>query len=561
MPQQQSNHRPWRRWMGLGLTLSLGWLSVTGRIAQGAERLTTYLGPIQLDLAVNALEQFATTGEITPDLAPYASRFAPDTLSQLQQGLNLQIEEGPSVVAQFAYSAMGEDLLQRLGTIIQTNSGLNGFHAVRAGLILAAADETAGLTPLNFLRTFPTSEIRLNSSALLKFVDTVAQYQAQTNEAIAHLIQQSEAEATANPLMTPLPDLRPVGSFAVVRQELTIPVEEFPSGEFAAVTASQTLSVDLYLPALPDSADQAEDHTQAASVIPDSLPLIVISHPLASTRRKLAYQGEYLASHGFVVAIPEHQGSNGERMNAFINGEHRNLMEAQEYPQRSYEISTLLDYLAESPDLRIDLERVGIFGSSLGGTTALGMAGASLNPAQLHQLCAPNYLTVNLSILLQCRAQELPVESRHLADPRIRAVVALFPPTSAIFGEEGMAEIDVPTMLISGSQDQLALPLSEQLQPFTALETPDKYLVLLDPGNHYTLDAVGSEERVPDFLEGDRPDPAIGRGYVQVLTLAFFQHYLNGDSGAKPYLSAAYTQQISQEELQVYLVRSLLLPE
>jgi predicted dienelactone hydrolase len=526
----------------LGLAISLVVANLMARVAKGAERISLYIGPIQLDLAVVALETFADTGEITSEFAPYANRLDAETRPQLQQALNLRIEEGPAVVARFAYSAMGEDVLQRLGTVVQTTSGLNGFHAIRAALILAAADETVGLTPLNVLRQFPTSDLRLDGSALLRFVDTLSRQEAYRQRAIASLIEQSTAAALAEPIDPTLPDLRTPGTANVEVRELRI--SQAPDNSLSP------LIVDLYLP-----------ESSTAPAARATLPLVVISHPLGSSRRNFAYLGEYLASHRFAVAIPEHAGSNNTRLDEFLTGQHRNLMDATEYIQRSQEISVLLEHLTALPEAPIDLTRVGLFGSSLGGTTVLNLAGAPINIANLQQVCVPERLTVNLSIFLQCRARELPLEARSLGDHRIRAVVAMFPPTSAIFGQAGIGEIAIPTMLISASQDQLAPAVPEQLQPFSWLGVPSKYLVLLDPANHYSLDAVGSEERVPEFLQDDRPDPAIARGYVQALSLAFFQRHLNQDEAFQPYLSAAYAQQMSQEEIQGHLVRSLTLPD
>ena len=59
---------------------------------------------------------------------------------------------------------------------------------------------------------------------------------------------------------------------------------------------------------------------------------------------------------------------------------------------------------------KLNLQQVGVFGQSLGGYTALALAGAKINFQQLKKDCTPNVLgeTWNMSLLLQCRALELP---------------------------------------------------------------------------------------------------------------------------------------------------------
>ncbi|NET43578.1 hypothetical protein [Okeania sp. SIO2B3] len=64
-------------------------------------------------------------------------------------------------------------------------------------------------------------------------------------------------------------------------------------------------------------------------------------------------------------------------------------------------------------------------------------------------------MSLNVSVLLQCRANYLPPSNYQLRDPRIKAVFAYFPLTSVIFGPEEMRNISVPTLMMGGSHDLL----------------------------------------------------------------------------------------------------------
>ncbi|NET36791.1 MAG: alpha/beta hydrolase [Cyanothece sp. SIO1E1] len=493
--------------VGLGILPALG----GGRPAIAAERITLYFGPLQFSLSVDALETFAQDGTVTREFALYANRLNPKTLSQLREILQQRVDEGPAIVAQFAYATMGEALLQRLGNLIQTRSGLNGFYAIRSALILAAADDSEGLSVLNVIRHFPGSDIRVNTASLFQLTEELALLSDYRQAVIDAIAQQAESEATADLTaglpanFAQLPDLQQPGAYGVLKKELTFQIQSHP---VLATDTSDPLHLNLYLP----------------QGVAQPAPLVVLTHPLGGSRHGFSYLGEHLASHGIALAIPEHVGSNGSRLKAFMQGETLNLIEATEYLRRTHEISALLDELEHLATLnpalgnQLDLQRVGIIGSSFGGTTALSLVGADINRARLQQNCVTADLTLNLSILLQCRAHDLPPIELDLQDTRIQAAIAMFPPASTIFGPESMANIDIPLMLVAASQDVLAPTVEEQIHPFAWLTSPDKYLAVMDPANHYVIDSVGSENRAPAFLKATRPDPRIGRGYIQALS-------------------------------------------
>ena len=164
----------------------------------------------------------------------------------------------------------------------------------------------------------------------------------------------------------------------------------------------------------------------------------------------------------------------------------------------------------------------------------------------------------NVSLLLQCRALKLPSKEYNLRDQRVKAAIAINPITSSIFGEAGLSQIQVPVMIVSSSADKVAPALSEQILPFTWLTTPEKYLVLLQGGTHFsTIGETTSEEPVaiPNQVIG--PNPIIARRYMKALSVAFSQTYVARAPQYRPYLSASYTQAISQAPITITLVQSL----
>ncbi len=57
---------------------------------------------------------------------------------------------------------------------------------------------------------------------------------------------------------------------------------------------------------------------------------------------------------------------------------------------------------------------------------------------------------------------------------------------STIFGRRGMSQIRVPVFLMGGSDDIITPAVPEQIYPFTWLQTPNKYLAIIEKGTHFS---------------------------------------------------------------------------
>jgi predicted dienelactone hydrolase len=529
------NRQPWRKGLGivllhLGCVFSLPLLVTPA--AWSAEKISLYVGPLEFSLAVESLELYASEGKIKPDFATYASRLTEEQLAQLQQILVTRADVTPVAIAQFLYSQQGELILREIGELIQTRTGQSGFYAIRSALILAAADEQ-GLTPLNVLKKFPTSSIRINSDRAFELIGRVSQTIGDTERAIAAIEKAAIAEAgEINAANFPL-DLRQRGTVQFSKQTLTL----------NDLTRNRTFPADLYLPQQSGRA-----------------PLIIISHGLGSNRESYQYLATHLASHGFAVAVPEHPGSNAEQLQALASGLVKNITPPRELIDRPLDIKFLLDELERNYGQQLEWRRVGVIGQSFGAYTALALAGAEINFEQLQSNCDPDDPDFNISFLIQCQALQLPRENYNLRDERVAAAIAINPLSSGIFGAAQLSRIAIPVAIVSGSADAVTPALDEQILPFTALTTPEKYLVLLEQGTHFSTVGVTSQDLpMPEQVLG--PDPAIAYAYTNAIALAFFGTYIAGDSQYQPYLSAAYAQILSRHEMPLSLVRALTLEQ
>lgn len=503
-----------------------------------AERITLQLGPIQRSIAVEDLETFATEGRLENEVGFLLRRFPPAQQEQIRQALQAPLEGiDPIVLSQFSYTQSGEVLFQEVGEVIQTASGQNGFKSLRGAALLTATQDES-FTVLGFLRQLPT-DMRVDVAALLRRVRLARTVLAETRAAMAAIEAESGAIATTIPLdLSAFPDLRLAGSTPYAQRTM----------EFYDATRDRSLTTDLYLP------------QQSGEI-----PVIIISNGLGARRDRFQELSQHLASHGFAVVVPDHPGSDRDRLQDFYAGLYPENFEAAEYLDRPRDISFLLDELTRQQEGtgddggdRLNLEQVAVFGYSFGGTTALSLAGATLDYNHLQTSCAAENALFNISRLYQCRALELPAATlaEPVADGRITSIYLYFPFGRSLFGETGIGQVTIPVFWQATDLDILTPMLDEHLPTYGWLTTPDRYLAVSRglPHARVTLDVLRQLTPIRDEWPRLRE---ISVAYQNAMTVAFFQTYLAGDDRYRALLHPDYTEALTEDPYPLSLVRSL----
>ncbi|MCC3422988.1 MAG: alpha/beta hydrolase [Microcoleus sp. PH2017_01_SCD_O_A] len=510
----------------------------TAAPALGAERIYITYGPLEVSVPIESLTLFAKEGKIDSNLDGFAQYAKKSQLAEIRNGLQAKAEISHVTIAQFLYTPQGELLLERLGRVIQTKARQPGFYAIRAALILAASDPE-GMTILNVLRKFPTYGIRIDIARGLGIANELTSLINRSNRTIAGVAKLSETQAAEESGIPPaeMLQIQEKGPYNWKKSSVTL----------TSPNRDRTFDIDIYLPLKS----------------PQPAPVVVISHGLGSDRISYEYLAKHLASYGFAVAVPEHPGSNAQQIQDLVTGRASEVAEPAEFVNRPLDIKDLLDYLTQlsttNPVYRgqLDLQRVGVIGQSFGGYTALTLAGAEINFAQLDKDCKLENETWNLSLLLQCRARSLDRNQYNFGDPRVKAAIAINPIVSSILGETNLSKIQIPVMVIAGTADTVAPALLEQIQPFTWLTSPNKYLVLMNNGTHFsTIDQSPQSVFLPP-AQAIGPEPALARRYLNGLSLAFMESYLNNKSKFRPYLEPNYALGISRNTLGLRILRSL----
>ncbi len=505
-----------------------------------AERIKFFYPPFgEFTISVTDLEIFAQEGRITPDFAFYAQQASSSQLQVLRELLRRQFVISPVTVSQVAYSQTGNVLLSRLGNVVRTEANQNGERALRAAFILSAA-EPGGLNVVDLLRKFPSRDIKLDLPSSLNIARSASEI-FQTRDQILAAIKRSEPNPPEPPAdLADFAGLQQAGSLKYRKEFFTIVNPQ----------RSKPVPVDVYLPLQ----------------IQTPVPLIVISHGIASDRTTFAYLARHLVSHGFAVAVLEHPDTSSEAFRRFLAGL-EGSPDATDIIQRPLDITYLLDDLQQRSQTdpawrnQINLQQVGVIGQSFGGYTALAAAGATIDATQLDadlkSRCNTQTLDFNLSMLLQCRGTELPLQTYTLQDDRIKAVIAVNPVGSVLFGKQGIERIGIPTMVIASTDDYFAPPVPEQLFPFSWLKTADRYLLIMGQGTHFSFlgDDTAGVFAVPNGLIG--PNPALARPYLQALSITFFRTYLLGQTKYRTYLSNPYVSGFSSPPFTLNLLTSL----
>jgi len=535
----------------LGVTSAL----LTAMPGRAAEQIVFPYGQLEFYLPVASLETFARDGKVDKDLAYYFRLLKPAMQAKVRQTLQKTHKQQPWPVSQVLYSPMGESALRNLGDLIQTGPDQNGFYALRSAIIQAAADPQ-GLSLLGVMNHFPSHNLRINVPLALHLANRVAKYSQLSAEVVQAIQDRSQAAAAAEgPLdLEKLPPLASPGPYPVTKQTLMLQDSR----------RDRPVPTDLYVPDFQGN-------------LPASIPVVVFSHGLGETRKFSAPFMENLASNGFVVAAPEHIGSDKGQQERLLSGAAREIFQVSEFYNRPLDVSFVLDTLEQKNQSefggRLNLKNVGAYGHSFGGYTVLVLAGATVDFQGLRQACQQDDLlkSLNTSLLLQCRALELEASPQavewlingQLRDPRIKSVMAISPVTSPMLGQAGISRIQVPVALFGGGDDPAAPLVLEQLQAFSWLTTPDRYLIVSDAASH-TPEITELINRV--VLPGMTTDEfnqkmAIFLKNLRGVGLAFMQVYVAGKPEYQPYLQSSYAQTLSDPPFSFNLIRSFPLEQ
>jgi predicted dienelactone hydrolase len=503
---------------------------LSGLPVQAAEEIFFSYGPVERAVSTSSLETLIESGELTDDLAFYVDLvgLSEAEVAQLRQNLDRPLEMDGVLLSRFLYTNLGEELLDQVGVILKTRAGGNGKLSLRAALI-QAANSPEGLSAINVVRSLPTDmQVRINDAQAV--ADAVERIVNATTDSIVQLEQITVRQAAERPAIdyTSLADLTVPGPARVQIQRF----------ELTDTQRDRQLYVDVVRP--------RQWRGQA--------PVMVFSHGLTSSPEARHQWASHLASHGIVVVLPQHPGSDRQQVADFQAGLSSDVFEVQEFIDRPLDITFVLNELERLNPTefggRLNLDQVGVGGHSLGGYTALAVAGAELNFNHLQEVCDSNFIYLNMSLLLQCQALELPRETYRFRDPRVNSVLLVNPVNSSVFGPEGLAAVKVPVMVIAGSHDPATPAVFEQFRTFSWYTTESRSLALIEGQAHISVSEVdaGLSQLLSNLPGLTLAEPEVVDRYLNALGLAFVGRHVARRPEYGLYLRSGYDTYLSQGE-------------
>ena len=533
------SHKRCRRFLGTltaGL-LGMGLAAVAATPSVAAERVIVRVGPLSQAIEIEDLEAFAETGEVPEELQLYERFLSPSLQRTLTQELALDPGMSDRIIEDVLRSANGELLLDTLSRVAP-NMTLQQLQAA----IRVAASQGDGLSVLSILRAVPQATLEVDITAAISLM-TQLNFSYLESRSLSGLLEQELQVDSLTPLPNNL-DPSASGNIDIAQRSVT----------FRDLDRERMIPAEIYW------SDESRG------------PLVILSHGFGADRFFLDYLGKHLASHGLTVVSVEHPGSN---LSALINlpvdpeiaGEPSRILPAQEFLDRPRDVSFVLDRLEQINDGNslygglFNTEDVTIIGHSLGGYTGLALAGAKLDLRSLDTFCQNlQPLGVSPADWLQCAAVDLEEQRADLSDDRIQQVIAMNTLTGQLFGEAGLSNITVPTMLLTGTQDSVTPTIDQQLGAFTQL-SGEKYLLAVIGGTHLSVGDPGNVNpaltELPFMAELRVEETEQLRRLIKGVSLSFVEQRTEQAVQYEPFLSSTYVQSLSTSELPLRMVQAL----
>lgn len=230
-----------------------------------------------------------------------------------------------------------------------------------------------------------------------------------------------------------------------------------------------------------------------APVAKGRYPLVVLSHGSGSRVQAMGWLATELAKAGFVVAGPNHPGTtSGYSLPS----------ETPKLWQRTQDLSRVIDKLTTDPQWQsvVDADRIGVAGFSLGGATAMEIAGARARLEAYASYCDSYtkwdcaWFAGGIGYLNDAQVKVDKVDLRSIdkslfeqsnLDRRIKSAVLVDPGLAQAYDEQNLKEISIPMTFINlGSSG--TIPTAVLADRLASL-TPQGTYAAIKASNHFSF--------------------------------------------------------------------------
>ena len=261
-----------------------------------------------------------------------------------------------------------------------------------------------------------------------------------------------------------------------------------------------------------------------ASLAPGKFPLILFSHGTGCGRLTVEWFCAGLASQGFIVAAVDHFG------NTFDNPIPVEFVKFWERPQ---DIRFVLDQLLITTEIasNIDNNKIGAAGFSLGGYTAITLAGAKMDLSAIQDYFKTETgkkeaeipeMPGLISLLDNPEIQESFKKAPPSSDSRIKSIFVMSPAVGQAFpSKDNFKDVTIPVYIVAASKDQIA-PLKTNAAHYAKMIKSAQYKTLGTEAGHYVFlnDAKETLKKEAPIFFVDKPDVNRKAIHEQALELA-----------------------------------------
>jgi len=225
-------------------------------------------------------------------------------------------------------------------------------------------------------------------------------------------------------------------------------------------------------------------------------PLVVLSHGTGGSSLQMMWLGRELAKSGYIVISIDHHGNTAAEARYDPRGFRMPW-------HRAMDVSAVLDkfIVDEKWGPLVDQSRISMVGFSLGGYTAISLAGGITDLAHWEDFCAspirdatcdpqPEYPTADAefrALLSQTPelVEDLDRSSDLFLDERIGKYILLAPAVVQLFSQESLSQIETEMLVIVGHSDDIA-PSATNAEVL-AQTAKDTEIQFLQDADHYSF--------------------------------------------------------------------------
>ncbi|WP_395606450.1 alpha/beta hydrolase family protein [Pseudomonas sp. B22129] len=270
----------------------------------------------------------------------------------------------------------------------------------------------------------------------------------------------------------------------------------------ATTTAKPELIADTVVfvgaPGVPDAPPAAGAH-----------PLVVLSHGYGGNWGKQVWLASALAHKGYIVAAVNHPGTTTKD---------RNPQAAAQVWKRPADLSRAIDAVLAQPKQfgAVENHRIAVIGHSLGGWTALEIAGARFDPDLFSRDCSVHPKLGGCIAYHEMNPAGTPALKAHLAsdlsDKRVTAIVPLDLGLSRGFTDASLAKLPVPALVIAGGTPSQDMPAElESADLAKRLPKASTTYVDISDANHFSFMSICKPGAIALIEEGSPGDGMICR--------------------------------------------------